>query len=77
MITNIYLCEGEFIDSRVDETTSHQLGDTLMINDNRYIVIKVEEKEHYDYLSLVRVNTLVSKPTKDNPEGVMDREFET
>lgn len=63
MIVNIYLSsDGGFLDSRVDEDTSHLLGDPLVLSDKRYVVVNIKEVEHIDYQTIVRVNSLIEKP---------------
>ena len=61
MIVNIYLENGRFLTSRVDENTSHLLGDSLVSNDKKYVVVQTEEREHIDYQTIVRVNSVVEK----------------
>lgn len=61
MIVNIYLEDGRFLTSRVDEDTSHLLGDSLIYEDKRYVVVQTEEQEHIDYQTIVRVNSVVEK----------------
>lgn len=70
MIVNLYVNEGKVIASHVDEVTQHRRGDALSINDSRYILIDLEEFEHLDYLTVVRVNYVVAKP----PEIDVDKE---
>lgn len=61
MIVNIYLENGRFLTSRVDEDTSHLLGDSLVHEDKRYVVVQTEKREHIDYQTVVRVNSVVEK----------------
>lgn len=61
MIANIYLTAGGFLTSRVDEDTSHLLGDSVLYNGQRYVIVKIEEREHIDYQTIVRINSLVEK----------------
>lgn len=66
MIVNIYLNEGRFLTSQVDEGTSHLLGDLLIHNNKEYVILKIEEKEHIDYQTIIRINELVEKSYNDN-----------
>lgn len=61
MIANIYLANGRFLMSQVDENTQHRPGDSLVYDGQRYVVIGVEESEHIDYQTIIRVNSLVEK----------------
>lgn len=58
MVTNIYLAEGRCLTTRVDESTSHSLGDYVNYKGQRYVITEIEEREHIDYLSVVRINYL-------------------
>ena len=70
MIVNLYISEGKVIASHVDESTKHRRGDSLSINDRRYILVDLVEFEHLDYLTIVHINYLVEKP----PEIDADKE---
>ena len=70
MIVNLYVKEGRVIASHADESTKHQRGDALVLDKARYILTEIQEFEHLDYLSVVRVNYLVEKP----PEIDVDKE---
>lgn len=61
MIANIYLTAGGFLTSQVDEDTSHLLGDSVLYQGQRYVIVKIEEREHIDYQTIVRINSLVEK----------------
>lgn len=61
MIVNIYLENGRFLTSQVDEDTSHLLGDSIIHEDKRYVVVQTEKREHIDYQTVVRVNSVVEK----------------
>lgn len=76
MVANVYLIDGRVIASHVDESTKHRRGDALSLNGDRYIVIEIQEMEHLDYLTIIRVNTLVAKPPEiDVDEGGLDSVF--
>ena len=76
MIVNIYLSEGKVIASHVDESTKHRRGDALALDDKRYVITELQEMEHIDYQSVVRINTLVEKPPEiDADEGGMDHVY--
>jgi len=70
MIVNLYVKEGRVIASHADESTKHQRGDALVLDNARYVLTDIQEFEHLDYLSVVRVNYLVEKP----PEIDIDKE---
>lgn len=70
MIINIYLSQGQYLKSRVDEGTSHQLGESVDIDGQEYMVIEVKTEEHYDYQSIVRVNNLIQTPPKELAEAM-------
>lgn len=72
MIVNIYLENGRFLTSRVDENTSHLLGDSLVHEDKRYVVVQTEEREHIDYQAIVRVNSVVEKSEEIDVDEVSD-----
>ena len=61
MVVNIYLGNGRFLASRVDEDTSHLLGDSVLHDGKKYVVVQIEEREHIDYQTIVRVNSVVEK----------------
>lgn len=58
------------MDSLVDESTKHQLGDSLKVKSNNYIVVRITESEHIDYSTIIRVNELVKAPSKDVEEAL-------
>ena len=62
MVVNVYLNEGKVVASHVDEVTKHRHGDAIVLNDERYVVTNIQEMDHIDYQTVVRVNELVSKP---------------
>ena len=70
MIANIYLVDGRFLTIRVDEDTSHLLGDSLTHNDKRYVIVSIEEREHIDYQTVVRINNLVEKSADNEIDEV-------
>lgn len=72
MIVNIYLDNGRFLTSRVDENTSHLLGDSLVHEDKKYVVIQIEEREHIDYQTIVRVNSVTEKSEEIEVDEVID-----
>lgn len=61
MIVNVYLNKGKVIHSLVDEVTKHRRGDIFTIRDNRYVVTDITEYDHYDYLTIVRINYIAEK----------------
>lgn len=69
MIANVYLSGGQVIASHVDEVTKHRRGDALSLNGQRFVVTGIQEMEHLDYLTIIRINTLVEKP----PEIEIDK----
>ena len=72
MIVNIYLEHGRFLTSRVDENTSHLLGDSLFHEDKNYVVVQIEEREHIDYQTIVRVNSVAEKSEEIEVDEVSD-----
>lgn len=70
MIVNFYLSEGKYLSDLVDESTKHQLGDSIRVGDNQYTVIKVTESEHIDYQTVVRVNEVVPSSHRDAEEAL-------
>lgn len=70
MIANIYLVDGRFLTSRVDEDTSHLLGDSLTHDNKRYVIVSIEEREHIDYQTVVRINNLVEKSADNEIDEV-------
>ncbi|MCM1220814.1 MAG: hypothetical protein NC548_40635 [Lachnospiraceae bacterium] len=76
MVVNLYLSAGQVIASHVDESTKHRRGDALSLNGIRYVVTDIQEMEHLDYLTIIRINTLVEKPPEiDIDEGGLDNVF--
>ena len=73
MVVNIYLENDRFLASRVDEDTSHLLGDSVLHDGKKYVVVQVEEREHIDYQTIVRVNSVVEKSEEiEIDEGSID-----
>lgn len=75
MIANIYLVAGRFLTSRVDEDTFHLLGDSLTHDNKRYVIVSVEEQEHIDYQTVVRINNLVEKSAENEIDEVTSIEL--
>lgn len=70
MIANVYLNGGRVIASHVDESTKHRRGDALCLEGKRFVVTEIQEMEHLDYLTIIRINSLVEKPPEiDIDEG--------
>ena len=68
MIANIYLANGRFLTSRVDEDTSHLLGDSIIYDNKRYVIMEIEEREHIDYQTIIKINELIEK----SPDNELD-----
>lgn len=75
MIANIYLSDGRFLVSRVDEGTSHLLGDSLIYNGKRYVIAEIIEREHIDYQTIIRINNLVEKAANNEIDEVSSIEI--
>ena len=61
MVVNVYLDnKGNILNTLVDETTSHRLGDIIAFkgDDIQKVVTEVKTQECYDYSVIVHVNRL-------------------
>lgn len=56
MIINLYINQGKVINSLVDESTSHQLGDIVSIDNCKFKIKDMEQLDHYDYSTIIKIN---------------------
>lgn len=69
MVVNVYVnrdSKNEIVKTKVDESTSHKLGDEVDLDGISYKVMEIKHEEFYDYMTVLHTNYLVINKDVEN-----------